>query len=161
MCKAPSLTPPACYSRLYCAHDAEISVFDLACPGTNTHSTIKLTPTRRAVSKGHAAAGQRGKISCLCVAADHFAGTSQELVAVGTFAGTVGIYQMGSATQPAQERCLMGWSEQSAGVTQVSERRVWHRLLSSFCPRLADRLSPRFPPHRLRDVAEDKRDPSI
>jgi hypothetical protein len=107
--------------RLYCAHEAEVSVFDLSNPGTNTHTSFKLTQTRRAVAKGHASAGQRGMISCLCVVQDHFAGTSQEMMAIGTFAGTIGIYKMGQgAIGTADECCLMGWKEGGAGVVQVS-----------------------------------------
>jgi hypothetical protein len=106
--------------RLYCAHDAEIFIFELNKPGTNTHKSLILSPTKKSVSKGYETAGQRGQISCLCVVQDHFAGTSQELLAVGTFAGSIGIYQMSEGDQSAEQRCLMGWSEGSAGVTQVS-----------------------------------------
>jgi hypothetical protein len=100
--------------------EAEIAIFDLSLPGINTHISLPLSPPKRAVSKGKAAAGQRGQISCLAVVQDHFAGTSKELLAVGTFAGTIGIYHMGEGTYSAEERCLVGWDECSAGVTQVS-----------------------------------------
>lgn len=101
-------------------------------PGINTHTSLKLTPSRRAVSNGKASAGQRGQISCLTVVQDHFAGTSQELLAVGTFAGSIGIYQMDldNDKTSAEERCLLGWNEDSAGVTQVSV----HHLLFLLAP---------------------------
>jgi hypothetical protein len=106
--------------RLYCALEAEIAIFELALPGTNTHISLPLTPPKKAVSKGKASAGQRGQISCLTVVEDHFAGTGKELLAVGTFAGTLGIYHMGEGDFTAEERCLVGWNECSAGITQVS-----------------------------------------
>lgn len=107
--------------RLYCALEAEIAIFDVSNPGINTHTSLKLTPSRRAVSKCKASAGQRGQISCLAVVQDHFAGTLQELLAVGTYTGSIGLYQMGKGkSTSAEERCLMGWNEDSAGVTQVS-----------------------------------------
>lgn len=108
-------------SRLYCAHDANLSVFDISLPGINTHINIKIAAPRRAKWNG-SLAGQRGAISCLAIAPDHVFGSGQDLVAVGTFSGTVGLYLMGQTdTQDllTDSQCVGGWKENRPGIAQV------------------------------------------
>lgn len=118
-------------ASLLCGHGSSLSIFDVTKPGTNTCATMPLVPMRRAVG----AEVQRGVVAEVAVAGHH-AGSEggEQLVAVGTFAGTVGIYQRGagapsgrwndSAKTPkvASSLCLAGWrEEEGVGVVQVSE----------------------------------------
>lgn len=116
-------------SRLYCGLWSSLAVFPLSTPGLNAHSLIPLTLGKR--SSG----GQRGIVSALATS-HHPSGTTNELVAVGTFSGTVGIYSFDPAAFPgptehtannteeaeglAQNSCLAGWREvEGDGVTQL------------------------------------------
>lgn len=118
-----------------------MSIFDITHPGTNTCASLPLVPTK-ATSSDHL---QSGIVSSLAVA-PHFAtavvadegteaeaaGPDGELVAVGTFAGTVGIYRReayrlppgkwvrGRTPRYSSELCLAGWCEdEGSGIMQV------------------------------------------
>lgn len=114
-------------SRLYCGLWSSLAVFPLSRPGLNTQSQIPLVSGKRSVG------GQRGIISALAVTVTPSAPTS-ELVAVGSFSGTVGIYSFDPATFPeptehtashaeeslAQSSCMAGWREiEGDGITQL------------------------------------------
>lgn len=119
-------------SRIYCGLDSALAVFPLSLPGLNTHAFIPLIQAKRS------AGGQRGIVSALAAAADPSQPT-QELVAVGTFSGTVAIYSFNPAEFPepvehnavhvstsdgqqclAQRSCLAGWREiEGEGLTQL------------------------------------------
>lgn len=107
--------------KLYCAHDSFLSIISLDNVGTNTHPLIRLTPSSRATRKGKAAAGQKGIISSITVSSDHLTNSTYDLVAIGTFAGTVGIYHIkGDTITDAERLCLLGWREEgSNGIAQV------------------------------------------
>ncbi|CAO1618159.1 unnamed protein product [Sympodiomycopsis kandeliae] len=123
-------------ASLYCGHATSLSIFDLANPGTNTCSTLSLTPTRG--SKGSHL--QKGIVSCISVAPiyqqegqeDVTGRPVAEHIAVGTFNGTVGVYQrtamhkpgqwIDAAKQPTaiQSLGLAGWLEQQgSGIMQL------------------------------------------
>lgn len=110
-------------TKLYCAHDSFLSIVSIDMPGVNSHTTIRLTPSARATRRGKAAAGQKGVISTITVTSDHLTGSSYDLVAIGTFAGTVGIYHIkGETITDAEQLCLLGWKEEgSNGIAQVSK----------------------------------------
>lgn len=126
---------------LYGGHVRSVSIFDITHPGTNTCASLPLVPTKATSSDDL----QSGIVSTLVVA-PHFAtavvadegteaeaaGPDGELVAVGTFAGTVGIYRRqayrlppgkwvrGKAPRHSSELCLAGWCEdEGSGITQV------------------------------------------
>lgn len=123
-------------ASLYCGHANSLSLFALADVGTNTCSTLSLLPTK--ASRGRDL--QRGIVSSLAVAPiyDGDGGSlllAGEHIAVGTFTGTVGVYQRAAATVPgkwidaakqptrASALCLAGWIESDGdGVMQVSQR---------------------------------------
>ncbi|PWN34435.1 WD40 repeat-like protein [Meira miltonrushii] len=109
-------------TKLYCAHDSFLSIASLDKPGVYSHTSIRLTPSPRATRKGKAAAGQKGVISTITVTSDHLTGSTNDLVAIGTFAGTVGIYQIkGEAITDAEQLCLLGWKEEgSNGIAQIA-----------------------------------------
>ncbi|PWN98563.1 hypothetical protein FA09DRAFT_329616 [Tilletiopsis washingtonensis] len=104
-------------TRLYAGHATSLSVFELSFPGSAPR-TMALTPSRRPQPGVDPA--QRGLVSALAVG---WSVTSEEemeeLVAVGTFAGTVGIYA--PARGRKAEKCLVaGWREtERRGVTQL------------------------------------------
>ncbi|PWY97146.1 hypothetical protein BCV70DRAFT_143124, partial [Testicularia cyperi] len=118
-------------SRMYCGVYGGLAVVPLSQPGLNTHSSLPLSG-----AKGEGG-GQRGIVSALTTTA--YAGDSeQELVAVGTYDGTVGIYAIHPASLPAaadhtatvhnrdearriaQRSCLAGWREvEGEGITQL------------------------------------------
>lgn len=119
-------------SRLYCGLFSFLAVFPLSTPGLNTHSLIPLNSGKRS------AGGQRGIISALAATA-HPSDPAQELVAVGTFEGTVAVYGFDPVQFPeptdhtaartpashdqeslAQSSCLAGWREvEGDGITQL------------------------------------------
>lgn len=103
---------------LYAGHGSSLSIFTLSLPGCPPR-TMALTPTRRAHEGVDV--GQRGMVSALAVATNCSADAEgEELVAVGTFAGTVGIYAPSRGRKTSV--CLAaGWREEDGrGVTQVS-----------------------------------------
>ncbi|CAO1623869.1 unnamed protein product [Jaminaea pallidilutea] len=127
---------------LYGGHVRSVSIFDITHPGTNTCATLPLVPTKATSSDDL----QSGIVSTLAVA-PHFAtaviadegteaeaaGPDGELVAVGTFAGTVGIYRRdayrlppgkwvrGKTPRHSSELCLAGWCEdEGSGITQLA-----------------------------------------
>lgn len=117
-------------SNLFCGVETSLACFAMVRPGTNTCSTLSLLPTRRAQGKHF----QRGVISSIAVGPSYAASFAAggELIAVGTFAGTVGIYARAGDAAPgewtaagrkpsvAHELCLAGWvEEEGTGVTQV------------------------------------------
>lgn len=116
-------------TQLYCAHDARITTFELTQPGINTYiASMALRPSRRLAKAAGAGTGQRGAVSCLAPAPDYVTGSGHELLAVGTFAGTIGIYRMDGASgndgsvddSVAEACCIAGWKEAAeAGVAQV------------------------------------------
>lgn len=119
-CTLQANTDPLYIGSLYCAHETSLSIFELARPGVNTHASMRLSSSHRATRKGKAAAGQRGSISSISVAPDSVAGTDHEIVVVGTFAGSVGVYRMDVAVTNGEDACLMGWKEESSlGISQV------------------------------------------
>jgi hypothetical protein len=119
-------------SSLYCGVDTSLACFAMVRPGTNTCSTLALLPNRRAQGSHF----QRGIISSIAVGPAYTSSTlaGGELIVVGTFAGTVGIYARAGDAPPgewiaagrkpnvAYELCLAGWVEEDGtGVTQVSQ----------------------------------------
>ncbi|PWN22383.1 hypothetical protein BCV69DRAFT_297674 [Microstroma glucosiphilum] len=117
-------------SSLYCGVEASLACFAMVRPGTNTCSTLPLLPNRRAQGKHF----QRGVISSIVVGPAYAPSASAggELIVVGTFAGTVGIYERAGDAAPgewtaagrkvkvAHELCLAGWiEEEGTGVTQL------------------------------------------
>lgn len=121
-------------ASLYCGHATSLSIFALSQVGTNTCATLPLLPTKAAQGSDL----QKGIVSCLAVApcyAEQALDTSPvaEYIAVGTFNGTVGIYQRTALQAPgkwidavkqptaARRLCLAGWIEtDGTGVMQVS-----------------------------------------
>lgn len=119
-------------SRLYCGLYSALAVFPLSRPGLNTHAHVPLIPGKRSID------GQRGIVSALAVTT-HPSYPGHDLVAVGTFSGTIGIYSFDPAMFPeptehtathaeatateeplAQSACLAGWREiEGDGVTQL------------------------------------------
>lgn len=119
-------------SRLYCGLYSSLAVFPLSTPGLNTHSLIPLTSGKRSVG------GQRGIVSSLTTAA-HPTDPALELVAVGTFDGTIAVYSFDPTLFPeptdhtaartpsnhdqeslAQSSCFAGWREvEGDGITQL------------------------------------------
>ncbi|SPO28437.1 related to Guanine nucleotide-binding protein beta 5 [Ustilago trichophora] len=118
-------------SRLYCGLFSALAVFPLSRPGLNTHANVPLTSGKRSTG------GQKGIISAVATTA-HPSDASQELVAVGTYNGSVGIYGFDPTTLPdptehtatqttsygeetlAQSSCLAGWREiEGDGITQL------------------------------------------
>lgn len=121
-------------TSLYCGHATSISLFALAEVGTNTCSTVALVPTK--ASNGPSV--QKGIVSSIAVAPMYGQdGTLVgEILAVGTFNGTVGVYQRTSMQRPgrwidaakqpnaASGLCVAGWIEtQGTGVMQVCRYR--------------------------------------
>lgn len=109
-------------TKVYCAYDGFLSVIQLDHPGINRFSTMRLTASNRATKSGKANLGQRGMISCIAVANDCISNTENEIVAIGTYAGNVGIYQITNPlAKMGEEVCLIGWKEEhSNGITQIS-----------------------------------------
>ena len=118
-------------SRLYCGLYSTLAVFPLSRPGLNTHAHIPLIPGKRS------AGGQKGILSALATTT-HPGDPTHELVAIGTYNATVGIYSFDPATFPepaehtathsgsfgeetlAQSSCLAGWREiEGDGITQL------------------------------------------
>lgn len=118
-------------SRLYCGLWSALAVIPLSQPGLNTHSSIPLT------AKKNSSSGQKGVVSALATAT-HPTDPESELVAVGTYFGSVGIYAIRPTLLPApadhtanarldphardlaQKSCLAGWREiDGEGITQL------------------------------------------
>lgn len=118
-------------SRLYCGMWSALAVVPLSLPGLNTHSNLPLTP------KKSGASGQKGVVSALATAA-HPTQTGQDMIAVGTYFGSVGVYAILPSALPApmqhtvnarqdlhardfaQQSCLAGWREvDGEGITQL------------------------------------------
>ncbi|SPO29437.1 related to Guanine nucleotide-binding protein beta 5 [Ustilago trichophora] len=118
-------------SRLYCGLYSALAVFPLSRPGLNTHAHVPLISEKRSTG------GQRGIISALATTA-HPSDATQELVAVATYNGSVGIYGFDPTMFPAatehtathttsygeealaQSCCLAGWREiEGDGITQL------------------------------------------
>ncbi|EPQ31621.1 uncharacterized protein PFL1_00954 [Pseudozyma flocculosa PF-1] len=132
------------HGRLYCGDWSQISVISLASPGLNTHSRFPLVQSRSASTA--AGEGQRGHVSALAVvpyqhdeANEGYPQASRrDLLACGTFAGTVGLYVIDPARLPppqpfnaplrnslrhltAASACLAGWQERDGdGIHQLA-----------------------------------------
>ncbi|SNX85728.1 related to Guanine nucleotide-binding protein beta 5 [Melanopsichium pennsylvanicum] len=123
-----AFSPDLC--RIYCGLYSCLAVFPLSTPGLNTHSHIPLISAKRSSN------GQRGIISAIATVAHPSEPSTHELVAVGTFQGTIGIYDLVPAQFPqpvehtamssydeqalAQSSCLAGWREvEGEGITQL------------------------------------------
>ncbi|KAN0061462.1 hypothetical protein ACQY0O_006309 [Thecaphora frezii] len=120
------------HSRLYCGEWSQISILPLSLPGLNTHSRLPLIESRSASTA--AGEGQRGFVSALAVAPlptdgsgdDSASLGSHDLLACGTFSGTIGLYAIDPARLPppqpynaplrssprylqAASACVAGW----------------------------------------------------
>lgn len=122
-------------TRLYCGEWSQLSVYPLADPGLNRHSRLPLVHSRSASGEG-----QRGFVSALSVAPGLIESTDEyavtETVAIGTFAGSVGLYQIDPAllAPPLEHNarsstrhltyssaCIAGWTEPAgSGIHQLS-----------------------------------------
>lgn len=120
-------------SRLYCGLYSGLAIFPLSRPGLNMHAHVPLISGKRSIG------GQKGIVSALATSTHPSDPSSHELVAVGTFNGTVGVYDFSPAAFPepaehtsipsaagfaeeslAQISCLAGWSEiEGDGITQL------------------------------------------
>ncbi|PWN52837.1 hypothetical protein IE53DRAFT_373338 [Violaceomyces palustris] len=130
-------------TRLYCGENSQISIFNLASPGLNTHIPVPLAQSRSSSKRAH---GQRGFVSCISVSSaasspssgfqDQALPDGDEIVAAGTFSGTVGLYLLGpsgarvgkgargkgkSKAADGMESCIAGWREiEGCGVVQMA-----------------------------------------
>lgn len=133
--------------RLFGGLTSAVAVYPLATPGANRHSVLDLAP-----SQDSAGIGQSGIVSALApgwaprVFDEENDGRPLEILAVGTFAGTIGLYVIDahwltSVTDtvydaygnpprhgapevvPGHRMCLAGWQlAEGKGVTQLA----WH-----------------------------------
>ncbi|PWN40674.1 hypothetical protein IE81DRAFT_214535 [Ceraceosorus guamensis] len=104
-------------TQLYAGHASSLSVFDVSVSG-QAPITMPLTPGRRL--RKHQEPGQRGLVSCVAIGWNWTTdGQGQQVLAVGTFAGTVGLYHPGALTE-ASECLFAGWREpDSRGISQL------------------------------------------
>lgn len=135
-------------THIYCGHGNALSIFATGRPGNQTCSTLPLMPNRAAGTSGRTDL-QKGIVSTLATtisyaqerqADGHSIG---DMIAVGTFAGTIGIYSRPANAQPGQwtvkkscaatDLCVAGWVEiEGSGISQVrqsSRYEVWPLLL--------------------------------
>lgn len=100
--------------QLYCAFDTAFEVFDVASPG-HTGERIRTSPNRSSNL------GQKGLLSALAFAPDH-----SGLLAVGSFAGTVGLYDTTVEGCPLVK--LLRSEGEVNGVTEVLFHPAGHLL---------------------------------